>query len=400
MSNFQKKLKGNYGLGAYFSSWSSSWSATSTSLDLSNIDPNINIVYISFVSPACSYIQNSNSWIGTGLDFSSEFSIVKGSIQKLKERGFIVMLSVGGATFTFDIFNPENIKNLVIDLNCDGVDLDWEDVRGNMASSKLSYLIENMRNNLPEGLLLSLAAFSTGAYGLDEFQNCQPISQNTGMCIEGIVKAGHLLDWINIMSYDAGSNFDPLTSFKSYRKYFKGPLMLGAEVPPEAWGGHIVTLEEIGNYVNCILDDETQNNGLFVWSYHKVGKPSCIDIINECINIFNTNPMKVLSGWSESTTYNAGCSVIHNGKKYFCTTTHTSNPFCAPNVIVWIEQKNKILDNNIPTFETFDEWKENVNYNNDQIVMYNSKKYKCLLSHTSILSWFPSEENRSLWKMV
>ena len=405
MSNFQKKLKGNYGLGSYFASWSSSWSATSTSLDLSNIDLNINIVYLSFVSPACSYKKNSNSWIGTGLDFLSEFLTVKGSIQKLKERGVIVMLSVGGATFTFDVFNPENIKDLVIDLNCDGVDLDWENVRGNMASSTLSSLIENMRNSLPNGLLLSLAAFSTGAYGYDEFQNCQPISQNTGMCIEGIQKSGNLLDWINIMSYDAGINFDTLTAFKSYRKYFKGPLMLGAEVPPEAWGGHIITLEEIGKYVNCILDDETQNNGLFVWSYHKNGKPSCIDIINECINIFNSNPLKVLSGWKDSITYNAGCNVIHNGKKYFCTTTHTSNAYCAPDVLLWFEQKNNEIlniDSNVHSYpiEIFDEWKDNVNYNNEQIVTYNSKKYKCLLSHTSISSWFPSEENRSLWKIM
>jgi hypothetical protein len=110
--------------------------------------------------------------------------------------------------------------------------------------------------------------------------------------------------------------------------------------------------------------------------------------------------MKVLSGWSESTTYNAGCSVIHDGKKYFCTTTHTSNPFCAPDVILWIEQKSEIINNNIHTFETYDEWKEDVNYNNDKIVMYNSKKYKCLLSHISISSWFPSEKNRSLWKMI
>jgi len=178
-TTFQKKLKGNYGLGAYFCSWSSNWSATASSSDLCNIDPNINIVYLSFVTPACSYEKNSKKWIGTGLDFSSEFQIIKEAIEKLKERGVIVMLSVGGATFTFDVFNPVNISNLVIDLGCDGVDLDWEDVQGFTASSKLGKIIQDMKEHLPNESLLSLAAFSTGAYGFEEFENALPKSQNT-----------------------------------------------------------------------------------------------------------------------------------------------------------------------------------------------------------------------------
>ena len=35
------------------------------------------------------------------------------------------MLSVGGATYHFDVFNPVNIANLVYDLDCDGVDIDY-----------------------------------------------------------------------------------------------------------------------------------------------------------------------------------------------------------------------------------------------------------------------------------
>jgi hypothetical protein len=327
MSTFQQKLKGNYGLGAYFCSWSSNWSATASSSDLCNIDPNINIVYLSFAKPACSYEKNSNKWIGTGLDFSSNFQVIQEAIKKLKERGVIVMLSVGGATFTFDVFKPKNIADLVEDLGCDGVDLDWEDVQGLMASSKLGEIIKNMKENLPNGLLLSLAAFSTGAYGSNEFENALPTSPNNGMCIEGIQNNGHLLDWINIMSYDAGNSYEPLTAFKAYRKYFSGPLMLGFEVPPEAWGGHSTTLEEVEKYVNCILDDEGNNNGVFIWSYKKSGKPSCSDIINECLEVFKSNPSKVVNGWQSDLTYIEGSSVIYNGEIYLCTTTHQSNMF-------------------------------------------------------------------------
>ena len=407
MSNFQKKLRGNYGLGAYFCSWSSNWSATSSSSDLSNIDTNINIVYLSFVTPACSYEKNSKNWIGTGLDFSSEFQVIQESIKKLQERGVIVMLSVGGATFTFDVFKPENISNLVIDLGCDGVDLDWEDVQGIAASSKLGKIIQDMKDFLPNGLLLSLASFSTGAYGFDEFENALPKSQNTGMCIEGIQKSGHLLDWINIMSYDAGNTYDPLLAFKAYRKYFTGPLMLGAEVPPEAWGGHLITLSEVEKYVNCILDDEQNNNGIFVWSYKKNGSPSCQNIINECLNVFKSNPLKVVSGWQPGITYNAGTSVIYNGETYLCNTTHPSNSFTTPGINLWINKNiavdvDKQILNSSTTIKnnSIQNWKENINYNTEQIVSYDSKLYKCLISHTSINSWFPGNENKSLWQSI
>ena len=401
MSNFQKKLKGNYGLGAYFCSWSSNWTATAASSDLSNIDPNINIIYLSFVTPACSYEKDSKKWIGTGLDFSSEFGIIQESIKILKEKGVIVMLSVGGATFTFDVFNPININNLVIDLGCDGVDLDWEDVQGAIAGPKLSQIIQNMRENLDKDLLLSLAAFSTGAYGFDEFENALPKSQNTGMCIQGIQNSGHLLDWINIMSYDAGVNYDPIIAFKSYRKYFSKPLILGIEVPPEAWGGHIITLKDVEKYVNCILDDEQNNNGIFVWSYKKTGVPSCSNIIDECLNVFKSNPSKVITGWQNGVTYNAGENVIYNGESYLCTTTHPSTAYSKPGVNLWVVKNTTDKKNTISNKESHIKiWKENTEYNAEQIVSYDSKLYKCLTTHTSINTWFPSNENKSLWQQL
>lgn len=402
MSNFQKKLRGNYGLGTYFCSWSSSWSATASSTDLSNIDSNINIVYISFVSPACSYEKDSRKWVGTGLDFSSEFTIIQESIKKLKARGVVVMLSVGGATFNFDVFNPVNISNLLVDLGCDGIDLDWEDMQGVGASSKLGTIIQTMRAHLSTDSLLSLAAFSTGAYGIGVFENSLPQSLNTGMCIQGIQESGHLLDWINIMSYDAGVNYNPLVAFKSYRAIFDGPLMLGVEVPPEAWGGHLITLSEIENYVNCILDDEKSNNGIFVWSYKKNGKPSCSEIINECLQIFKLNPSKVVNGWQSGINYSPGTSVMYNGDLYLCTTTHPSAQYTAPGVNLWAlkktnETKNEHSNNNKHIIQA---WKENIHYIVGQTISHDSKLYKCLVPHTSISSWFPGHENKSLWQAL
>jgi len=396
MSNFQKKLKGNYGLGAYFTSWSSKWNSNSTSQELANIDPNINIIYICFVSPECTYAKDSNTWVGTGLNFSSDFSVIKGAIKILKDKGVVVMLSVGGAANSFDTFNPKNISDLVKDLGCDGVDLDWEDSQGTLASQKLGPLIQSMKENLPSTeSLLSLAGFSVGAYGCDEFINSPPTSLNTGMCIQGIRSHGHLLDWINIMAYDAGTSFDPINAFKAYRKYYEGPLMIGVEVPPEAWGGHIVTLEEVKKLVNHILDDDKSNNGIFVWSYQKIGKPSCCDIINECLKVFKDNPSKVINGWQSGLTYSAGCTVTHNGDTYLCTTQHLSSSQSAPGVTLWMKKQpqSPLMKPVSPP-----EWKENVAYVSGQMVSYNSKVYTCIIPHTSINAWHPEIESNSLWK--
>ena len=402
MTNFQKKLKGNYGLGTYFTSWSSNWNSSSTSQELANIPNDINIVYLCYVIPDCKYIKNSNTWVGTGLDFSSDFSVIKGAIKIIKDKGTIVMLTVGGAVNSFSSFEPKNIADLMIDLGCDGVDLDWEDPKGNLASNELGTIIKSMRNNMKENALLSLAAFSVGAYGLDEFSTSLPINQNTGMCITGIKDSGELLDWINIMSYDAGGTFDPIIAFKAYRKYYSGPLMIGVEVPPEAWGGNIITLDKVSTYVNCILDDEKSNNGIFVWSYQKNGRPSCSDIINQCIKVFNENPHKVVNGWQSGVNYSAGCSVTHNGETYLCTTEHVSTDYCSPGVTLWIN-KNKIETKSLPLSpkRVTEDWKENIAYTSGKIVTYNSKLYKCIIPHTSIPAWNPEIESACpLWKYL
>ena len=215
------------------------------------------------------------------------------------------------------------------------------------------------------------------------------------MCISGIQNYGMYLDWINIMSYDAGTSYDPIKAFKAYRSYYDGPLMLGVEVPPEAWGGHMVTLSEVQKYVNCILDDEKSiNNGIFVWRYQKNGKPSCSDIIQECIKVFKDNPSKVITGWQSGVNYSAGSTVLYNGETYFCTADHPSSNYSLPGLNLWV---NKKLTHS-PKLET-PIWVENVNYLKDQLVIFNSKVYRCVIPHTSISAWHPEIETNSLWKL-
>lgn len=393
-------------LAVYFQSWSATWSSSVSTFDLTKIPEPINIVILSFVNPNCSYVSGSNSFIGTGLDFSSDFNIVRGAIQSLQKRNIIVMIAIGGATYPFDVFNPSNIASLVKDLGANGVDIDWEPHSGFADADKLGPIIQKMKDALPKECLLSLAGFSVGCY-----TNELPQSSNTGMNIMGIKSHGSILDFINIMSYDASSIYNPIEAFKAYRKYYSGPLLLGAEVPPEAWGGHVITLQEVESYAKCVMNDN-QNNGIFVWSLQKLGIPSCIDIINTASKIFNKSatlplppnptPSPVFTpiqtpiqtptltptsnsnsnsneDWVKDKVYSKNQIVNFNGNKYIC---NFDVSYCPPDTNPW-----SILSS---------DWITGCNYKVGQTVKYKGKIYKCLQQHTSIISWSP-ESAPSLW---
>jgi len=415
-------------LAVYYQSWSANWSSSVSNFDLSKIPDSINIVILSFVNPNCSYVSGSNSWTGTGLDFSSDFNIVKGAIQLLQKRNVIVMIAVGGATYPFTIFNHSNIASLVKDLGVNGVDIDWEPANGCADSDKLGPIIQKMKSSLPKGILLSLAGFSVGCYGATEL----PQSINTGMNIAGLKSNGKDLDFINIMSYDASNVYNPLEAFKAYRKYYSGTLLLGAEVPPEAWGGHVITLQEVESYAKCVMNDSS-SNGIFVWSYQKSGTPSCMDILNCAKQVFSkiptpspvnptptpvnptptpvnptpipvnptpipvnptpipvnptpipVNPIPVpnsvnIENWVKDKLYTKNQIVFYNNTKYICTTDILS---CTPDKNPW-----SLLESN---------WSTGINYTVGQVVNFNGKVYKCLQSHSSILEWSP-EKTPSLW---
>ena len=348
-SALQEKLNWNRPIATYFESWSSVWSSIAGSFDLTNIPSPINLVFLAFATPACNYIQGSYSWKGTGLDFSSDFSVVKNSISLLRQRGVVTMLSVGGASYSYDTFNPDNIAALAQDLGVDGVDIDWEPSDGANSASQLGPIIQQMRSRLcleqdKQGSclvqvqttsLLSIAAFSVGAY-VDHFSNGTPTGgPYVGMSAPGLISNGHQLDFINIMSYDASNEYDPTYSFKAYRDLYKGPLLLGFEIPPESWGGHVITLPEVVKQSQFILTDDNENNGVFTWSYQKAGTPSSIEILNTAKNIFDSSPFpssSIIQQWSWGITYSKGTKVIHNNRIYICNQPNVASNVNAPNM--------------------------------------------------------------------
>lgn len=255
--------------GAYFQTWSSRWASDPTKLDLANIDYRVKIVYLSFVDPKTTYSLGQKTWATTGLEFSMDFMVVKKAIDILTGRGVQVMLSVGGATKKFPqpytLGHSISLYALCIDLGCSGLDVDWEDTYKNRED--FGNIIKTLAMNRGSRKL-SAACWSTGAYPNDG-------SDYQGMNIIGLQKSGVLLDWINIMSYDAGPTYDMDRAYKAYRDIYAGTIYLGLLVGAPGWGGYLLKTEDIKKAV------QLSGNKVFVWAYQKepTGTPTVGDIL-------------------------------------------------------------------------------------------------------------------------
>ena len=221
------------------------------------------------------------TFAGTGLDFSSDASVIKDSIALLKSRNpkTKVLVAVGGATYTsFNNLNAAAIANFVNAFNLDGVDLDYEPTNPNCSNfgSNLScttdteYInsVKALRAALPRPLLLTTASWSTGAFGQGDFIGAQPAGQYSGVAVNMLKSVGNMLDMVNIMAYDAGTTYDPKQAFLAYAYlYNENQLTLGLEVAPEAWGGHVTSLPEVNNLTSFV---KAQGGaGMMMWSLQK-----------------------------------------------------------------------------------------------------------------------------------
>src|SRR5688572_12565318 len=264
-------------IGVYFETWACPWVAKPEDSALAKIEKPIDIVYLSFVDPGIRYSKSQGNFNGTGLQFSLDFSVVKESIKILKQKGIKVVLAVGGASYGFQNYNPKGVADLMWDLECDGIDLDWEPIDGVKSAAMLGPLIEKTKPFCTGGRLLSIAGFSTGCFDPNG-------DTYRGMNIPALKSHGDMLDIVNIMAYDAGKNFDVVACYESYRKYFKKHLMVGFEVGQHGWGDGKLTLEEVDKVCNHI---KPQNDGCFVWAYFKQGEPSTKQVIEKAASILN-----------------------------------------------------------------------------------------------------------------
>lgn len=295
--------QGDKEIVAYYQSWSAGWASDGASLSLAKLPPYITTVLLSFVRPETSYQAGQQSWVGTGMDFSSDFKVVKDAIKVLKTKnpGTKVLLSIGGASYVnWKQANASAVAALVKDLGADGADIDYEPTEGACSwgtggtscpgDQEFIQIIRNFRKALPRPYLITTAAWSTGAFGTAQYPASSfagnLVSGNFGLYINPLKAAGADFDAIYIMSYDAGgpktpsgtpTGYDPRLAFDAYRALYKGPLMLGVEVPPEAWGGHVSTPAEAQERARYVLSKGGQ--GMMIWSLQKAGQPSATEFV-------------------------------------------------------------------------------------------------------------------------
>ena len=86
-------------------------------------------------------------------------------------------------------------------------------------------------------------------------------------CINMMNAVGSNLDQLNVMSYDAGTTYNPVEALEAYSYYFSGPVTLGVEVPPEAWGGSVLTLEALNRLTSAVVSRGTA--GMMLWAIQK-----------------------------------------------------------------------------------------------------------------------------------
>lgn len=270
---------GRQRLVGYYESWSEPWVGDGSKARLANVAPYVGVIILSFAQPDARHAPGGGL-DGSGLQLPYDAATLKQALAALRARSpeTKVLLAVGGATYTnWAGLDGKAIAQLVADFGLDGVDVDYEPVNpackvvgGRVAcatDAEFLAVVKALRAAVPRPLLLSIAAWSTGAYGEGRFAAAPPGGDYTGLSVNLLRAAGGELDFINLMAYDAGNAYSPSQALEAYQALYAGPVMVGVEVPPEAWGGHTTSLDEIDAIAGHV--GGMNAGGMMLWSLQK-----------------------------------------------------------------------------------------------------------------------------------
>jgi chitinase len=288
----------------YYESWCAEdrkhfcepWNTTNPNdLQLARIAPYVNMVIVSFMKPDAIYQKNSFeiSKENTGLEFNGTGQAVKGAIQLLRNRGTKVLVSVGGFSYSkdgdFERLNPQAIADVIEDFGFDGVDIcfephsQWSQPVGKTKCERgpdgkitcntdtlYRQIVTQVRETLPTDKILSVSAWSTGAYGEGQWQNSQPDGPLTGLSLNLLRSPeAKYIDQLNVMSYEAGSIYNPKEALAAYQNYFNGTIVMGIQVPPEGWPPeeskrNVYTIEKVRELTQEVINRNA--GGMMLWT--------------------------------------------------------------------------------------------------------------------------------------
>jgi chitinase len=254
---------------AYQASWGEVATTEPGQTALARLPGFIDVVVLGFAKPDAVYAGDLQL-AGTGLQYPFSGTVLRDAVSMLKQRnpGTRVLLSVGGSAYVnWDRLDETALAALIRDLGLDGVDVDFEPrqpgcrneagtIRCASDALWIDY-ITRFRRALPRPMLIGAAGWSVGAFGEGAYRNARPPSDWTGSML-GLLRspAAAELDLLSIMSYDAGSAFQPGQAFDAYRAVWNGPLALGIQVlPSELPGSPRHTLKTVARLLDELPKD-------------------------------------------------------------------------------------------------------------------------------------------------
>jgi chitinase len=220
----------------------------------------VNLVALSFARPDMVY-DGGLDISGTGLSYQFDGAVLRDAIALLKKRnpGTRVILSLGPPVPSrWSRLNERAVARLVRDLGLDGVDLDYEPdmpgcgqrpdgrVRCATDANWIDY-VRRVRAVLPRPYIVSVTGWSVGAYGEGRFADGLPRNSPWRGMMIGLLRspAARLIDLVVVCGYDAGPTYSPMHAIHAYRAYWKGPLVMGVQVPFTNAGGPLFTPPEV-----------------------------------------------------------------------------------------------------------------------------------------------------------
>lgn len=267
--------------------YASTWNTSIYDLKTANIPSYITNVNLAFARPDTAYQKNSYAFdqAVAGFEFAEgagqnkltaqQAQDLRNNIAALKARGTEVWVSVGGWSYSqgsqWASFSAPRVVDLALDLNASGVDIDWESSSSlcnkqtpdQFSCTKDAEIIsiittlDSEINRRNANLQISIAGWSTGAYYAKgtpfEEGKVQWGSPFGGTLYRVVKDHGSKIDFINLMSYDAGDYYDPREGYESYRAIYNGPINMGMEIAPEGSGGAIL---EIAAPAGTVYDAE------------------------------------------------------------------------------------------------------------------------------------------------
>lgn len=191
------------------------------------------------------------------------------------------------------------LRRMVDDLGLDGVDVDYEciselpglehhcrtDETGHRVcytDTELVTVIKRFRRWFPRalGYELGWAGMHVGCYGEPPFDKAKPVGGgwNGGyaLALARDPEARAALDYINIMTYDAGLDYEPMVAYDAYRHWFPDTaLHIGLRVGPPEWGftpphtdtGARRSLDDMRAYLNHVLFRQGAGAFLYGWNW-------------------------------------------------------------------------------------------------------------------------------------